>query len=275
LIPMPSPPIDAWIQHPTPGFLRHEMFASLLRWMGVDEPPDDIPLASTLAALDAAGIQRALVSAWSSPSGDLISNDEVFEFVRQAPERLIGVGSVNLSRPMDAVAEVRRCVTQLGFEAIRQLPWLWNAPPADGRYYPVYVACCELGVPFCLQVGHTGPLCPSEPGRPIPYLDRVALDFPELVIVGGHVGFPWTQEMISLATKYENVYIDTSAYKLSRLPPELVTYMQRHGRRKVLFGSNYPMVQPAQSLQSLSDLNLDDEATELFLAGNATRVFKL
>ena len=97
--------------------------------------------------------------------------------------------------------------------ALRVLPWLWNLPPNDRRYYPLYAECVELGVPFCLQVGHTGPMCPSEPGRPIPYLDEVALEFPELVIVGGHIGYPWTDEMISLATKYPNVHIDTSAYK--------------------------------------------------------------
>jgi hypothetical protein len=37
-------------------------------------------------------------------------------------------------------------------------------------------------------------------GRPIPYLDTVALEFPEMVIVGGHIGYAWTAEMISLAT---------------------------------------------------------------------------
>ena len=68
-------------------------------------------------------------------------------------------------------------------------------------------------------------MCPSEPGRPIPYLDEVELDFPELTIVGGHIGYPWTAEMISLATKYENVYIDTSAYKFRRYPRDLVDYM--------------------------------------------------
>ncbi|HET7014867.1 MAG TPA: amidohydrolase family protein [Streptosporangiaceae bacterium] len=66
----------------------------------------------------------------------------------------------------------------------------------------LYAECVELGIPFCLQVGHTGPLRSSEPGRPISYLDNVALEFPELIIVGGHIGFPWTAEMISLATKY-------------------------------------------------------------------------
>ena len=44
----------------------------------------------------------------------------------------------------------------------------------------------------------------------------VALAFPELAIVGGHIGYPWTDEMISLATKYPNVYIDTSAYVVER-----------------------------------------------------------
>jgi predicted TIM-barrel fold metal-dependent hydrolase len=267
--------VDAWIQHPTPGFVGQPMFAAIRRWMGMSEVPESIPLELTLGVLEGAGIDRALVSAWTGPQGDLISNDEVAGFVAAAPERLVGVGSVDLRRPMAAVAEVRRCVQELGFKAIRVLPWLWDAPPDDRRYYPVYVACVEQGVPFCLQVGHTGPLCPSEPGRPIPYLDRVALDFPELTIVGGHVGYPWTEEMISLATKYERVHIDTSAYKLSRLPEALVRYMRGHGRKKVLFGSNFPMLQPADCLAGLDALGLDDEARGLFLGGNAARVFGL
>jgi uncharacterized protein len=57
------------------------------------------------------------------------------------------------------------------------VPWLWNLQPNDRRYYPLFVECVELGIPFCTQVGHTGPLRPSETKRPIPYLDTVALDF--------------------------------------------------------------------------------------------------
>jgi len=62
--------------------------------------------------------------------------------------------------------------------SLRIVPWLWDLPPDDRRYYPLYAECIELGIPFCLQVGHTGPLCPSEPCRPIPYLDHVALECP-------------------------------------------------------------------------------------------------
>lgn len=267
--------IDAWIQHPTPRFIGDEMFASVLRWMGITELPEEIPIEFTLGALDAAGVDRALVSAWWGPQGPLLFNDDVAALVEAHPGRLVGVGSVDLRHPMKAVREVRRCVDVLGFKAIRVLPWLWELPPDDRRYYPIYAACVDLGVPFCLQVGHTGPLRGSEYGKPIPHLDRVALDFPELTIVGGHIGYPWTDEMIALATKFENVHIDTSAYKPSRFPPQLVSFMRRHGRRKVLFGSNWPMIQPAACLAQVDQLGLDDEAKALFLAGNAQRVFGL
>jgi predicted TIM-barrel fold metal-dependent hydrolase len=219
-------------------------------------------------------VAKALICAWYAPRNVMISNDEVAGFVAAAPERLAGVGSADISRPMHAVREVRRCVNELGFKAIRVLPWLWEVPPTDRRFYPVYAACCELGVPLCTQIGHTGPLMPSEVGRPI-YLDQVALDFPELTIVGGHIGYPWTDEAIAVATKHEQVYIDTSAYTARRYPPALVEFMRGHGRHKVLFGSNYPMIEPAQALEGLAMLGLDEKAQALFLAGNAKRIFGL
>jgi predicted TIM-barrel fold metal-dependent hydrolase len=237
--------------------------------------PREIPIELTVQSLDAAGVSRALTCAWWGPQGALLSNEFVAECVRAFPERLIGIASVDLFRPMSAVRELRRCVHEFGFKGLRLLPWLWRLPPNDRRYYPLYAECIELGVPFCLQVGHAGPLCPSEPGRPIPYLDEVACEFPELTIIGGHIGYPWTQEMIALATKYPNVYIDTSAYKPSRYPPELVAYLKTHGRRKVLFGSNYPMIQPADCLRELDLLGLDEETRRLFLSENAARVFEL
>ena len=199
---------------------------------------------------------------------------EVAEFVAAYPDRLIGVGSVDISKPMAAVAEIRRCVLDLGFKAIRVLPWLWERPPTDRLFYPVYTACAELGVPFCTQIGHTGPLMPSEPGRPI-YLDQVALDFPELTIVGGHIGYPWTEEAIAVATKHMNVYIDTSAYTVKRYPPQLIQYMKSNGRKKVLFGTNYPMITPKRALHGIDALGLNKNVLALFLGKNAQRVFGL
>jgi len=188
--------IDAWMQHPSAAFLADPMFDSLRRWAHGQLAAGEVPVEATVAAMDAAGVRTGMLCAWWGPRGPLITNDEVAAIVARYPDRFAGVAAVDLARPMDAVRELRRCVRDLGFRALRVVPWLWNLPPSDRRYYPLYAECVELGIPFCLQVGHTGPLCPSEPGRPIPYLDTVALEFPELVIVGGHIGYPWTAEMI-------------------------------------------------------------------------------
>ena len=266
--------IDAWAQHPTLRHSQDSIFDSLRRWNREQAPTEQLPVEATIRVMDEAGVAKSLISAWVAPRNVMISNDEVADFVSEFPDRLIGIGSVDISKPMQAVAEIKRCVNEFGFKGIRVLPWLWEVPPNDRLFYPVYTACCELGIPFCTQIGHTGPLMSSEVGRPI-YLDRVALDFPELTIVGGHIGYPWTDEAIAVATKHVNVYIDTSAYTVKRYPHQLVQYMNTNGSAKVLFGTNYPMITPAKALSGLQDLGLSTEVQGLFLGGNAQRIFDI
>jgi uncharacterized protein len=268
------PIIDVWMQHPTLRLVEQDMFESLRRWTG--EPKQTtVSLEATIAVMDEAAVERGLICAWYGPSGPLISNDEVAGFVARYPDRFIGVASVDLRQPVPAVRELRRAVQELGFRALRVVPWLWGLPPNHRLYYPLLAECVELGIPFMTQVGHTGPMRTSETGRPIPYLDDVALEFPDLTVIGGHIGYPWTMEMIALATKYPNVYIDTSAYTARRYPIELVDYLRGHGKRKVLFGTNYPMITPVKALQGLDELGLDDDVHDLFLHGNARRLFGL
>ena len=93
--------------------------------------------------------------------------------------------------------------------------------------------------------------------------------------VGGHIGYPWTDEAVAVATKHQNVYIDTSAYTVKRYPPQLVDFMRGHGASKVLFGTNYPMITADKALDGLDTLGLSETAKANFLADNAVRVFKL
>ncbi|MGV1010359.1 MAG: amidohydrolase family protein [Dermatophilaceae bacterium] len=158
---------------------------------------------------------------------------------------------------------------------VRVVPWLWGLPPNNPLYYPVYVVCVEAGVPLCTQIGHTGPLRRSEPGRPIPYLEEVLLDFPELVVVGGHVGFPWLDEVVSLTVKFPNFYVDTSAYTLARLPEQFVDHLRGPGGQRTMFGTNWPMLSPTQCLAGLDQLGLTAQGRESFLSGTAHRVFGL
>jgi hypothetical protein len=267
--------IDVWAQITTERMANAPFLATLLRWTRQNERAVAPTVAQTLASMDEAGVGTALLSAWHGPQGSLISNEEVAAQIDAAPNRFRGLATVDLTNPMQSVREIRKWVDGQRFVGVRVVPWLWNLSPNDRRYYPIYVACIEAGVPFCTQIGHTGPLCASEPGRLIPYLDEVLLDFPELTVVGGHVGFPWVDEVVSLVHKYPNFHVDTSAYAVHRLPRNFVEFMKGAGRNRVLFGTNYPMISASRCLARLDDLGLSDETRTAFLSGNAQRVFKL
>lgn len=266
--------IDVWAQITTLRMRERPWMETLLRWTG--SAAGDVPTpASTLAAMNEGGVAISILSAWHGPEGCLISNEEVAEQIEAAPDRFRGLATVDLTRPMEAVRDIRRWVDGKRFVGVRVVPWLWGLPPNHRLYYPIYAVCAELGVPVCTQIGHTGPLRPSETGRMIPYLEEVMLDFPELVVVGGHVGFPWLDELTTMTVKFPNFHADTSAYVTHRLPPAFVEWMKGIGRDRVMFGTNWPMLSPARCLERLDRLGLDDGLKEAFLHGNARRVFGL
>jgi hypothetical protein len=269
--------IDAWAQPALKQLAQHmPEVVRLFRQSGTAHLLETgVTPEQMVALMDEAGVQTVLLSAWHRPGHWVISNDEIAGIVRQCPGRFVGVAAVNLEKPVEAVRELRRAVKELGFKALRVVPWLWGRPPNDKFYFPLYVKCIELDIPFCTQVGHTGPLMPSETGRPVPYLDEVALTFPELKIVGGHIGYPWTDEMIGVAWKHANVYIDTSAYLPRYYPPSLIHYMKTYGQDKVLFGTNFPQLPFDKCVEQARALGLPEEVERKFLHENARRVFKL
>jgi hypothetical protein len=252
--------VDVWGQITTERMATRPWLEPLLRWTGRGGEPEIPTPATTLQAMDAAGVEVTLLSA---------------EQIAAAPARFRGLASADLEHPMQAVREIRRWVDGKRFVGVRMVPWLWGLPPNDRRYYPIYAACIDAGVPFCTQIGHTGPLKSSETGRLIPYLEDVLLDFPELTVVGGHVGFPWLDELTTLTIKFPNFHVDTSAFVLDRLPPAFVQWMKGPGAKRVMFGTNWPMLAPQRCLEGLPALGLSDEQRDAFLGGNARRVFAL
>ncbi len=267
--------VDVWAQLTTERMAATPWLATLLRWTSKTDKLNVPTVDETLVAMDAADVEISLLSAWYGPQGPLISNEEVAAQIDAAPGRFRGLASADIRNPLEAVREVRRWVDGARFVGVRIVPWLWDLPPNDRRYYPLYAACVELGVPLCTQIGNTGPLLRSETGRLIPYLEDVLLDFPELTVVGGHVGFPWIDELTSLTVKFQNFHVDTSAYALHRLPRSFVDYMKTLGADRVMFGTNWPMLAPAKCLERIDALGLDEAQTRAFLSGNARRVFKL
>jgi predicted TIM-barrel fold metal-dependent hydrolase len=111
-------------------------------------------------------------------------------------------------------------------------------------------------------------------GRPI-YLDEVALAFPELVIIGCHLGQPWHEEMMILAWKHPNVYVETSARTPKHWPESFVKFASSYGQDKVLWATDYPLLTFDRTLRELRELGLKEDAYRKIVRDNAIRAFRL
>jgi predicted TIM-barrel fold metal-dependent hydrolase len=103
----------------------------------------------------------------------------------------------------------------------------------------------------------------------------VACDFPELTIVGIHVGVPWTEEMIAMAWKHPNVYIGTDAHSPKYWPESFVKYINTFGQDKVIFGTDFPILDFKRARDEVENLGLRDMPKEKLLRSNAMRIYGL
>ncbi|MEM8816449.1 MAG: amidohydrolase family protein [Pseudomonadota bacterium] len=243
---------------------------------GVDEE-------AYLDLMDDAGIEKSLLIAVRA--GDIrmqgsfeVPYEDVAEVCRRYPDRYYGLAGIDPFRGMRQLAELEHAVKELGFVGAHLYPHWMELAPDHRKYYPVYAKCCELGIPIMMQVGQNlvysrERRLPSV-GRPI-CLDQVAIDFPELKLIGIHIGVPWTQEMIAMAWKHDNVFIGTDAYAPKHWPQEFVHYMNTYGREKVLFGTDWPVIHPQRAIDEIAALDLRRESQQKVMRDNALRLFAL
>ncbi|MDH3640313.1 MAG: amidohydrolase family protein, partial [Gammaproteobacteria bacterium] len=236
-----------------------------------------------LAKMDRAGIERSLLIAVRA--GDLnvrgsfeVPYDYVAEVCQKHPDRFSGLAGVDTTRGMEGLRDLEFAVKELGFVGAHWYPHWFSMPPNAAQIYPYYAKCCELDIPIMMQVGHNlvysrERRLPSV-GRPI-LLDQVAIDFPDLKLIGIHVGIPWTDEMISMCWKHENVYTAGDAYAPRYWPPQYVHYANSYGRHKVLFGTDWPVIDPERAVTEVDGLDLQADAKRMLMRDNALRLFKL
>ena len=244
---------------------------------------DGVSLEEMLLRMDAAGIERALLIAakvgqLGHPSCYHLPYELVARAVEQYPERFYGLAGVDPTEGMSGVRQLEHAIRDLGFVGAHSYPHWFELPPNHPRYYPFYTKCVELGVPIQLQVGQSMIYAADYPrrsvGRPIA-LDDVACDFPELLLIGIHVGIPWTDEMIAMAWKHPNVYIGSDAHAPKYWPPSFVHYIRTYGQDKVLFGTDFPVIDFERARAEIDALDLPKPVKRKFLRDNAIRVYRL
>lgn len=242
-----------------------------------------IPVSQYLRKMDRANIERSLLIAVRA--GDLnvagsfeLPYERVAAVCEKWPDRFSGLAGVDPTRGMRGLADLSAAVRELGFVGAHLYPHWFSLAPDHAKYYPYYAKCAELDVPLMMQVGHN--LVYSQQrrlpsvGRPIA-LDQVAIDFPELQLIGIHIGIPWTDEMISMCWKHSNVFVAGDAYAPKHWPASFIQYANTYGREKVLFGTDWPVIDPERAVQEINALDFRPESRAMLMRENALRIFKL
>jgi hypothetical protein len=241
-----------------------------------------VSIRDYLRKMDRAGIEKSMLIAVRC--GDLRVRGSFampYEFVakicKQYPKRFAGLAGIDPTRGVQGLRELDHAVHKLGFVGAHWYPHWFAMPPNAPQIYPYYARCAELDIPIMMQVGHNlvynrERRLPSV-ARPI-LLDQVAIDFPELTLIGIHIGVPWTDEMISMCWKHENIYTAGDAYAPKHWPKPFVHYANSYGSHKVLFGTDWPVIDPERAVQEIAELQFREGSHRALMCDNARRIFK-
>lgn len=185
---------------------------------------------------------------------------------------LVAGGLVDPDHPTRNVRRIRALAEHPRFAMVRVMPLATQVPTDDARHYPAYSACEELDIPVGINVGIPGPRVRSRVQHP-ELLEDVLIDFPDLVVVGAHMGHPYEELLMNYMRKWPNLYLSCTAYAPRYFDPNLVTFMNTSKfRGRVLWGSDEPWFPMRRSLAEAKALPLDDEAMALFLGGTTRRL---
>lgn len=227
--------------------------------------------------LDRTGVDVAVFAARSrASSGDWPLTDRfVAAAVEQHPGRLVGFAGIDLQDLEAAPSAIRHAIDDVRLLGICIDPFQIEAAADDPRLRSVYAQCDELGVPVVVTLGGMpGINAPLWCGNPAA-LDTVAKDFPGLLIVGSHAGWPFPLEMVAVAWRRENVYFENSFYHRAPGAGVLVDAANSMVGHKMLYASAYPFADMEAALAGFRSLPFEPAVLEMVLGGNAVRLLDL
>jgi predicted TIM-barrel fold metal-dependent hydrolase len=211
-----------------------------------------------------------------------ITNEEIAELAHQNSDVAIPFASVNPHRGAEGVRLARKLIFEYGVKGFKFHPSVQAFYPNDRMAYPLYEAIAEAKLPALFHTGQTGvgAGAPGGGGLRLKYsnpmlLDDVAADFPDMPIILAHPSFPWQEEALSVATHKPQVYIDLSGWSPKYFPPILVQYANTLLKDKILFGSDYPVIDPERWVAEFDKLPIKPEVRPLIMKLNAARLLRL
>ena len=247
---------------------NYEKMPAEYMFRNIPEAATGDPVQATLRAMDAVGVERAMIG---------VTTPQNVAAIQAHPSRFFGSYHANPNRGMDEVRTIVRLKEELDIKAVTAFPsgLCPQVPIDDKRWYPIYAKCVELDIPFCCCVGVPGPRLPMSPQK-VERIDEVCWFFPELKFVMRHGAEPWTALAIKLMLKYPNLSYMSSAFAPRYYPEDIVHFANTRGTGQVMYAGYFPMGLSLERIFSeLPQVPFRDHVWQPFLRDNAVRIFKL
>jgi len=264
--------LDIWVNLVTTQgaaqFLGQEQNANIPGYLGGDGDKG-VGVEELLGRMDDAGVATGILTPGLSRAGVA----QALDVADAHPGRfLVAAVLTEPGKPTRNVLRIREMAEHPRFSMVRIAPLFTQVAIDDAKHYPIYQVCEELGLPVGINVGVPGPRVRSRVQHP-ELLEDVLIDFPELTVIGAHMGHPYEELLVNYMRKWDRLYLSCTAYAPRYLDPALLRYMASStGRGRVLWGSDDPWFPMARSMGEARSLELDDEAMALFLGASARRL---
>lgn len=227
----------------------------------------DGTVAGLREAMTAAGVDNGVILGIADEARHV---DGVNRFVaRKKAEGFFGFGTVHVGQSVEEnLASLRRN----GVRGIKLHSLYQGFAYDDPRMMELLEAFgSEIAV-----IAHVGDGAGAEAnGRGTPAMvARIARTFPDLRLICCHFGGyhrldEAEAELVGLPVMLETSWPPTMA---ALAPDRVRRIIDRHGAENVVFGSDWPMADPAAEIAAIEALGLSDGATEGILGGNVLRL---
>ena len=203
----------------------------------------------------------------------------VADWAKKYPKQLIGFGGIDPHKGKVALNQLDE-IAGLGLRGLKFHSGSQHFFANDTQYYPLWERCAKLGLICLFHSGSTGVGAGRpggggiklEPMKPVPYVDDVAADFPELKIILAHPSFPWDKEGLSVIIHKPNVWMDLSGYSPDYMDPLVIQYTKTIAKDKMLFGSDWPVVTPTRWIADWKKQDIPEEINRKLFRDNAAKL---
>jgi predicted TIM-barrel fold metal-dependent hydrolase len=203
----------------------------------------------------------------------------IADAVTKYPDQFIGFGAVDPHKGQMAVDQLQE-IADLGLKGLKFHAGSQRFFTNDPQYYPLWQRASDLGLICLFHSGTTG-VGAGTPGgggikleymRPVPYIDDIAADFPDLKIIMAHPPFPWDKEGLAMIRHKPNVFMDLSGWAPAYFDPLVVQYAKTIGQNKILYGSDWPVLTPDRWLRDWAAYEVDPEVEIKIMRDNAAKL---